>query len=244
VNKSTLPFLTRAVSIGLALAYALPAAAADHLTNPGFEDPSLTPGAADYHVVDAGTVPGWATTATDNRIELWTDGFIGVTSYEGAQHAELNANQVSTLYQDLDGIAAGSLLSFQFAHRGRAGVDTLLLTITSLGADSALGGGDDVVLFTKQYSTDNTAWSLYTSSSEAPIIASGFPMRFAFESVDAAGGDPRVGNFLDAVDFGLGVAPPAPIPTPSIGLLGQGLLVTTLGLLGAFAGRRRRAGRV
>lgn len=74
------------------------------LANGSFEEPvvsgvEILPDASQTQA--AKYVPGWLTTATDHRIELWRSGFNGVPAAHGAQFAELNANQVSTLYQDL-----------------------------------------------------------------------------------------------------------------------------------------------
>lgn len=205
---------------------------AQTLANSSFEIPSLTPGVADFSLVDASTVDGWDTTASDNLIEVWSDGFNGVPSFDQAQHVELNANEVSTLFQTLSGVGAGSPLSFQFAHRGRLGVDTIRLAITDLGADGILGGGDDTLLFTRDYATDSNAWALYDSSTEAAIIAPGNPLQFSFESVSSAGGNAAVGNFLDAVEFGVGIVqpplpPPASVPTLSV----YSAILLALGLL-------------
>ncbi|MER5295586.1 hypothetical protein ABT382_26460, partial [Streptomyces pharetrae] len=74
------------------------------LRNGGFEEPTVSgveilPDASQPQAPKH--VPGWLTTATDHRIELWRSGFNGVPAAEGSQFAELNANQESTLYQDL-----------------------------------------------------------------------------------------------------------------------------------------------
>ena len=89
---------------------------------------------------------GWATTAPDNLIEVWGDGFLGVPAYEGSSFAELNANYASTLYQNVNGLGDSNQINWHFAHRGRYGIDTMRLTITDLGTDQIAGGGDDVVL--------------------------------------------------------------------------------------------------
>lgn len=194
-------------------------ATAQSLINRSFEDPRQTAGTPAVSFVLGSAMPGWETTATDDQIEVWSDNFLGVPAFDFDQHVELNAFQVSTLFQDLAGVGAGNLASFRFAHRGRSGVDTIRLTITDLGLDGVPGGGDDNVLFTQDYATDNTAWVEYTSEFESPIVTLGNTMRIAFESVSSAGGNQAIGNFLDAIDFGIGVAPtpapPAAIPTVS-----------------------------
>jgi hypothetical protein len=200
------------------------------LVNGGFEAPSFTPGVPDWTLFSEGVIPGWQTTATDNQIELWSDSFNGVAAYEGTQFAELNANLVSTLYQDVSGIAAGSTIGFQFAHRGRQGVDTMRLTITDLGVDNLIGGGNDTVLFTQQYSDGNAAWGFYTNPE--PYTALGNTIRFAYESVSAAGGNPAIGNFIDAADFGVGVGL---VPEPAT------LSMFLAGLPLSLAMRRRKA---
>jgi len=192
------------------------------IVNGSFEVPAL-PGTT-VGLVNAGSVPGWDTTAGNNLIEIWANGFGGFASADGVQHAELNATQVSTLYQDVTGIPANATVGYSFAHRGRQGVDTMALQISDLGTDNAAGGigsAADTVLFTQTYSTGNTAWVQYI----APTIGNltlGNDMRFAFVSISAAGGNPAIGNFLDNVSFGVGVNGIVPEATTCT-LLGVGL---------------------
>ena len=113
------------------------------LTNPGFEEPR----GKEASFAFAATMPGWKT--TDKEFEIWSTGFEGVAAHEGTQFVELNAWIDGTLYQDSKGIQPGSVLEFTFAHRGRSGKDSMKLTITELGADNSLDGGDDTVLFTR-----------------------------------------------------------------------------------------------
>jgi hypothetical protein len=44
-------------------------------------------------------VDGWKTTASSSVIEIWSGAYSGVKSASGKAHAELNADQVSALYQ-------------------------------------------------------------------------------------------------------------------------------------------------
>lgn len=203
---------TKQLLLASAVLMLLPMGAQAGLINGGFESPSFTPGSPDVSFIDAASLPGWNTTAADNVIEIWSDGFQGVPAYVGTQFAELNANQVSTLFQDSDGIASGSILGFEFAHRGRLGIDTLRLDITDLGLDGVFGTADDSLLFSKEYADGNQSWGFYTSAGEAPIVALGNTVRFSYVSVSAAGGNDSVGNFIDAADFGVGVAQPIPEP--------------------------------
>jgi len=195
---------------------------ANVIINGSFETPAL--GATTVALVNAGSVPGWDTTAANNLIEIWANGFGSVVSADAAQHAELNATQVSTLYQDVTGIPANATVGYSFAHRGRQGVDTLALRVFDLGNDNAAGGvglAADTLLFAQLFSTGNTAWVQYS----APTIGGltlGNDMRFSFVSISAAGGNQAIGNFLDNVSFGVGVTGVIPEPTTCT-LLGVGL---------------------
>ena len=196
------------------------------LINGSFELPRLSPGSPDYDILHASTVPGWLTTASDNKMEIWSDGFLGVVSYDAGQHVELNANQVAALFQDVTGVSSGSVLEFTFAHRGRNGIDTLELSIFDLGSDNSLGGGNDTMLFQKQYSTSEAAWAVYTSIPESPIHAIGNTIRFEYDSVSNVGNSAQ-GNFLDAADFGVEILIPEPsslalLATGAICLIGPG----------------------
>lgn len=102
------------------------------IVNGSFEEPGQTDKAPqlDY-------VPGWSTTATDRLIEfgvntkassapqLWgTDKSIP----DGNQFAELNADEASTLYQNVSTVD-GHIYEWGLSHRGRAGTDTMALII-------------------------------------------------------------------------------------------------------------------
>lgn len=231
-------FVLRSASsaLGVALSLSIGPAAHAGLINGGFETTGVAVPDGTFSLLDASQVAGWHTTATDNLIEIWGNNFNGgagpTPAYEGHHFAELNATQVATLYQDATGIAAGQTVGFQFAHRGRLGVDTMRLTITDLGIDGVLGGGDDTVLFSQSYSDDNTAWGFYTSAGEPTITTLGDTIRFSYESVSAAGGNQTEGNLIDAADFGVGVGTTVPEPASLL------LVGLSLGLMAAI--RRQR----
>ncbi|MES2681755.1 MAG: hypothetical protein V4635_17805, partial [Bacteroidota bacterium] len=131
-------------------------------------------------------VPCWNTTASDGMFEVWGTGFNGVPSYNGIQHIELNANVQSTLYQDFS-VSSGIILNIGFAHRGRAGVDTMEVSIGPIGGPyTSLGRWGD----------GNTAWGYYTTTH---IPSTTGPYRIQFKSVYSSGGNIAIGNFLDAV---------------------------------------------
>ncbi|MER7991282.1 isopeptide-forming domain-containing fimbrial protein [Streptomyces noursei] len=162
------------------------------LVNGSFEQPTVTgveilPDASQTQA--SKRVPGWLTTASDHLIELWRSGFNGVPSADGAQFAELNANEVSTLYQDLP-TTPGTKLYWRLYHRGRLGDDTMALDIGAPGA----------TVEQRRFTDGNTAWGYYTGTYTVP--AGQTLTRFAFRSLSAAGGNRSIGNFLDGIFFG------------------------------------------
>lgn len=105
------------------------------IVNGSFEEPGQTELRAPQ--LDAETVPGWSTTAKGQLIEFGVN--IGKSSApqlsgsdksipDGNQFAELNANEVSTLYQNVRTVS-GHIYEWGLSHRGRAGTDTMALII-------------------------------------------------------------------------------------------------------------------
>ncbi|MEZ6097080.1 MAG: PEP-CTERM sorting domain-containing protein [Pirellulaceae bacterium] len=130
---------------------------------------------------------------------------------------------VGALFQDVSGINAGEHLGFEFAHRARVGTDVMTFTITDLGADNLLGGGNDSILFSKEYSATTLGWEFNTSASEGPIVAMGNNIRFSYEAVSTGSGNLVRGNFIDAVSIGT-VAVPEPSTATLLGLAAFGLV--------------------
>lgn len=193
------------------------------LLNGSFEAQDIGP--SQFLSVDASLVDDWKTTASDNKIEVWNNGFQGVAAYEGKQHVELNANESSTLFQDIAGISSGSLLDFFFAHRARAHWDSNVLPSTvfdemQLTISDVLTGS---VLFSQNFRT-GLEWQLYSGNDVA--TATGNTLRFAYTSINTATGDNTIGNFLDYVGFGTDLVD---VPEPSsIALLALGLMGLSL----------------
>ncbi len=196
---------------------------ANVITNGSFEVPAFS--GITVQQVNESLVPGWDTTATNNLIEIWANGNLGVFAADAAQHAELNATQVSTLYQDVSGVPANAVVGYSFAHRGRLGPDTLALQISDLGSDNAAGGvgtAADTLLFNQQFTTGASAWVQYSAGTIGSLTL-GNDMRFAFASISATGGNPAIGNFLDNVSFGIGVPEPSSSLLMFVGLAGIAL---------------------
>lgn len=106
------------------------------IVNGSFEEPGQTELRAPQ--LDAEMVPGWSTTATDQKIELGAqigaacpaqlDHLSDKSIPDGKQIAELNADEVSTLYQNVSTVG-GHIYEWGLSHRGRAGTDTMALII-------------------------------------------------------------------------------------------------------------------
>lgn len=193
------------------------------LVNGGFETPviggpvtpyqTFGPDIAAYNEAD---VPGWQTTDVNDAIELWRDGAadpepganFNFNSYEGNQFAEINAYSNGTLSAAVTPSAA-NIIGFSFVHRGRLSdtiADVIGVAVTDLGANGALGGGDDFTLMSQQFSATRTAWQFHAQ----PLgIATGNPLLLEFTAISSAGGDPLYGNFIDAVAFGQDVPEPS-----------------------------------
>ncbi len=159
------------------------------LENGGFEQPSFGPNPTFGSRTDD-SVPGWKTTASDHRIEFWTNGYLGVPSARGNQFVELNANEVSSLYQDV-ATTPGEILNWELAHRGRNGVDTMNVVAGPVG-------GPYTILAT--LSDDNTAWAYHVGSYTIP--AGQTTTRYGFQAVSTSNGNLTQGNFLDDISFG------------------------------------------
>ena len=178
------------------------------IQNGGFEiqNPAVPVNPPSYRIFPVGGLPGWSTTASDQKVEIWSSGFNsssggpvytipgpdGFFPNGGQYFAELNANVVSTLYQTVTFTKPGAI-SYSFWHRGRNGVDTMALQI------QMLNNGVWQQIYYQQISTGQT-WTQYEGRDIA-IVKPGSVLRFNFVSI--AGSTTSIGNFLDNVAFGL-----------------------------------------
>lgn len=107
--------------------------------NPSFEQPVL-PGSACWSIRESADVPGWETTEPPyngtwgnlqhgtcgghpalpviGSMQIFKDGWTGVSAQDGDQWAELNAQTASRLYQAVC-MAPGERIDWSLAHRGR-----------------------------------------------------------------------------------------------------------------------------
>jgi hypothetical protein len=141
--------------------------------------------------LDASDVPGWQTTASDNRIELWLDGYKGVLPYSARGSVmEMQANGPASQYQDL-ATYGGEVLFFSFAHRGRMGVDSMSVSFSAPGgaADQTFG----------PFADGNASWGLHSGSYTVPAGQATTRVSFNVVSWATAPSRPGNGNLLSAV---------------------------------------------
>ncbi|MDR0921974.1 MAG: DUF11 domain-containing protein [Lactobacillales bacterium] len=190
------------------------AASTGNLQNGGFEkepDGDRIGGNDWWDAYDESQVPDWETSAPNHRMEFLRDGFREnafpnmppVPAFEGNWFSELNATQVSTLYQDIETLP-GVTYRFQVAHRGRFGLDVASVNIGVPGANEGEIVPNDA-MYNLLMEDSNTAWGVYNGSYTIPEGQT--LTRFAFESVSATvrpggGVEPQTeGNFLDGIVF-------------------------------------------
>ena len=162
-----------------------------NLVNGDFELPFIP--ATSYRQIEQRDVPGWDTTATDRKIEIWSSGFSGVVASEGKQFAELNATQPSELYQVVDTVP-GELLTWSLLHRARAAGATGDTMSVNIGLQGATPNAS--YTFTDGLSA---GWVRHTGA--YPVPDGQTRTRFGFESGPTASGSRSVGNFLDDIYF-------------------------------------------
>lgn len=154
------------------------------LENGSFETPSIA--ANSWSSVLESTVPGWETSATDNRIEIWRSPFQGVPVPQGSQFAEINANQRATMFQDV-ATTPGETIRWQVQHRGRTGVDVMEVRL----------GAPDATLALQTTASTGLTWTTYSGLYTVP--AGQTTTRLAFVSISSANGNATFGNFIDDV---------------------------------------------
>ncbi len=176
------------------------------LPNGGFETPTVPAGSPNW--IDDRTVTNsisWKTTESDHIIELWgnggnvqgNNGGIPIAAHSGTQWAELNANDVSALYQDSPTLS-GQVLQWSVWHRGRGpartppGKDVMEVRIGPVGSPVLQTPAQQA---TPLISDGPDAWVLYTGVYKVPVGQ--LITRFQFGAVSTASGDKTIGNFID-----------------------------------------------
>ena len=153
--------------------------------NGSFETPTLA--ANTWTNFDEAAVPGWETSATDNKLEFWRAPFQGVPVPAGSQFAEINANQTSKLFQDF-ATTPGETIRWQLQHRGRTGVDV---------AEVRIGAAAAPVLALQSTLSTGLTWTTYSGLYTVP--AGQTTTRLSLDSISSANGNPTYGNFVDDI---------------------------------------------
>ncbi len=189
-NPGNVPSFTATVSG----AYSVVITQQNNFCNSDFESPTGIPPAS-LGFINNSVFQCWRTTATDGMIEVWTNGAENTNAYSGTQFIELNANQVSTLFQNIS-IIPGSSVNVSFAHRGRfTGTDIMRVEIGPVGGPYVSIGNFSATPSTWVFNSVN-----YTFPNNG---VTNYTIRFV--SVSSGSGNLTVGNFIDAVSItGLG----------------------------------------
>jgi hypothetical protein len=156
--------------------------AANLIQNGGFEDTAVKSKSWAWFYAD--DVEGWS----GSNIEIW-DNYGGVTAYEGAQHAELNAHagngQSFSIYQSF-ATQIGMWYDLSFAYSARASSNEAFLV-------SLLASDDSEFFSTLLNDHEVKQWSLFNNSFQAVDAVT----TLRFTSVTPYAG--TVGNFLDDI---------------------------------------------
>ncbi|MEL6133351.1 MAG: T9SS type A sorting domain-containing protein [Bacteroidota bacterium] len=128
-------------------------------------------------------IPGWNTTASNNRIEVWETGFGGVSSYSNGHHAEINAFTNAELYQEVYFARAG-IIHWTISHRARKGVDSMNILIGPVGNQTEVA----------RVGTSTSGWQRYAGTY---ALTSENTVRFSFNAVSTGSRNASIGNFID-----------------------------------------------
>lgn len=231
------------------------------VVNPSFEFPAYSE--STYHSLDNyipgddSTLQGWFSTHpttgyldADNPrykdangdpynhlVEIWFNGHDGVSTSQGNQFAELNAQAESALYQDIL-VFANESIPWSASHRGRARNDvadiaevfisdpsdwtgatffgeklySAKIETSSNGSIAAINPVFGNVTNSDSVTALENGWAEYADTWIGPATSNTY--RFAFQAVSTGGGNNAIGNFLDAVQIKL--APVVDLLDPEI----------------------------
>lgn len=141
-----------------------------------------------YYFMNEADIPGWSTTASDDIMEIWQDGFNGVSAPEGGQFFEINAHRWAALYKEVC-LTPCTTVRWSIKHRGRLGVDAAAVKI----------GGSLATAVTMDTMTTGQVWTEYSGTYTVPQGET--TTYFIFETVASHQNRQSYGNFID--DFQL-----------------------------------------
>lgn len=231
-----------ALMAALALAAASPAQAQVQRTfvNLGFEQPDLGSAACVGFFAGPQQVTGWNTThpsrnaggcnvtANPDRgpiVELWANSFSGTPARAGKQHAELNADRASRIYQNIC-LTKGEVIGWRLSHRGRNSnvePDVMIFGINAAGSTSDTVSSPIARIGTTNDGTDrvNTGGAPIASSASQGSLSIGgtsngwrdYSGSFTYNgatdvqqvgfAADSSSGNISLGNFLDEIQITL-----------------------------------------
>jgi hypothetical protein len=171
------------------------------LCNADFDDNQIV-GPGDWTYINQSAVPCWMALDSDNLIEIWGNGFLGVPSYSGNQFVELNSISNSTVYQNFQSIP-GANVTISFAHHGRGGIDVMALEIGPAGGPYTNLGFFSAGTSQWNYNTVN-----YTFPAGSPTT---YSLRLRAVSAAISAG---AGNLVDAISMCVTGNAPSAIQAP------------------------------
>jgi len=199
-------------------------------SNGDFERPVVAPGAG--AMVPESSGDGWHTPAGNDVIGYWhNDGNVveanagvPIAAESGDQWVELNANQQSSLYQDV-ATTPGQVVHWSIAHQSRnvagfeGGKDVMQVEVGVPGQSLTAVEPDVATDPTNvTWISDGPAWRSHTGTYLVP--AGQTITRFQFSAVSSSSGRPTFGNFLDDISFT--TAPCLTATTTVTKLIGKG----------------------
>ena len=192
------------------------------MINTGFEAP-VTCRTGNWSLIPSQVVPGWETThpvlnshcnyGMGPSLEFHSSGYEGVTSREGRQHAELNAEQASRIYQNIC-LTTGERIDWRLSHRGLYGTDVAEFKIGSSGnpvvrvatSTTSVGNivscsGGNVTSGSCNSAAAPNGWRDYFGN----FVWSGpsGTQEIGFEAISSSDGSANRGNLLDAIQITL-----------------------------------------
>jgi hypothetical protein len=175
------------------------------IVNGGFEAPTVPTGNNWFQTPGGGAV-GWQTDDPSGQVEIWGPN-MGVTPFQGSQFAEINANAIDTLYQDVPTVP-GTWLFWRLAHRARdvtPGLDVDTMEVVAGPPSGSLTPIRPAGQFLPAIASGDNRWHVRVGAYHVPI---GQTMtRFGFRSL--SGNPPSYGNLLDGVSV-IGLICPTP----------------------------------